>query len=68
MVHYASAEECIRRRHKVRLEMYERFPERFVKGPPKAAEPPPAVWINRPQEPDTASSITIISDSEVSVL
>jgi putative transposase len=67
MVHYGSAEECIRRRHKVLLEMYEKFPERFVKGRPKAIEIPPAVWINRPQEPDTISSITIISDSEVSV-
>jgi len=35
---------------------------------PKAMELPLAVWINRPKESDTISSITVISDSEVSVL
>lgn len=70
MVHYGAGEECNRRRHKVLTDIFEKFPERFVKGHPKVAELPSAVWINRPQEPnafDTVASITIISDSGISV-
>jgi putative transposase len=70
MVHYGSAEECNRQRQIVLSKAFEKHPERFVSGPPKVLELPKEVWINPPQpekKDATISSLTIISDSEVSV-
>jgi putative transposase len=58
-VHYGRALAIIARRQDVLWAAYEQHPERFVKGPPRAAEPPQAVWINAPQhvgEADTESA------------
>ena len=47
-VHYGSAQEVLAGRDRVLAEAYRRYPERFVKGQPKARQLPEAVWINRP--------------------
>ncbi|MDB5035457.1 MAG: Integrase catalytic region [Chlorobi bacterium] len=47
-VHHGHAEEMLGRRNEVLAEAYRRYPERFVKGVPKAGMVPSAVWINKP--------------------
>lgn len=47
-VHLGSAPEVIRRRQEVLAAAYAARPERFVAGPPRAAELPEEVWINPP--------------------
>jgi len=55
-VHDGRAPAIIARRQGVLWAAYEQHPERFVKGPPRAAEPPQAVWINAPQHLDDADT------------
>ncbi len=47
-VHYGQAQEILHGRQQVLDDFYGRHPERFVKGSPRPAEPPQAVWINPP--------------------
>jgi putative transposase len=54
VVHYGQAEAVRAQRQQVLDAAYARHPERFVQGPPVAAGPPAAVWINPPL--DTAFS------------
>ena len=46
-VHLGRAPEVIEHRRNVLAAAYDARPDRFVAGPPKAAEPPAEVWINR---------------------
>lgn len=69
-VHYGNAEACNRRRQVVLSKAFDAHPERFVCGRPKVLQIPKEVWINPPKPEDnnaTITSITIISESEVSV-
>jgi len=47
-VHYGHAEEVIEKRNQVLAAAYAAYPERFVRKPPTADEPPAEVWINQP--------------------
>lgn len=70
MVHYGEAKNCNRKRQLVLSKAFEKNPERFVKGHPKVLELPEEVWINPPESKEknaTITSITFISESEVSV-
>lgn len=49
-VHYGQAVSVVNQRNQVLQAAYQAHPERFVNGPPVAPEPPPAVWINPPEE------------------
>lgn len=49
VVHYGRAEEVLRRRQETLDAAYAAHPERFVRKPPKVAEPPKEVWINPPR-------------------
>ncbi len=49
VVHYAKAEEVLRRRQEILDAAYAAHPERFVRKAPKVAEPPKEVWINPPR-------------------
>ena len=57
-VHTGRVEQVLQARQQVLQTAYEQHPERFVKGLPKPAQPPAAVWINPPKqvEPDQRSS------------
>ena len=46
-VHFGRAPKVIENRRQVLAAAYAARPDRFVKGPPKAAELPDEVWINR---------------------
>jgi len=48
-VHYGQAETILDARHVTMMRAFENHPERFVKGPPKRQQLPPAVWINPPK-------------------
>lgn len=47
-VHYGHAEEVIEKRNQVLAAAYAAHPDRFVRKPPTADEPPAEVWINEP--------------------
>lgn len=47
-VHFGKAEQVQAKRQKVLQAAYDRHPERFVRGVPRPAELPRAVWINPP--------------------
>jgi putative transposase len=49
-VHFGRAAEVLQQRQIVLQQAYDRHPERFVRGLPKPAALPEAVWINPPQE------------------
>lgn len=49
-VHHGRTEEVIKARNEVLAAAYAKYPERFVRKPPTAAEPADEVWINRPTE------------------
>lgn len=55
-VHYGRVDEVVQVRQASLNRAFEQHPERFVNGPPRAARPPEAVWINRP-DPDKAEEI-----------
>ena len=48
-VHYGEAEQMLKQRQSVMQQAFDSHPERFVKGPPKLAPLPGAVWINPPK-------------------
>lgn len=48
-VHYGQAQAIIAERQRALDAAYTRYPQRFVKGPPRAARLPEAVWINPPK-------------------
>lgn len=70
-VHHGAAAACNRRRQAVLSGAFEKHPERFFNGRPKVLRLPKEVWINPPPKTAdsdaTITSITVISDSEVSV-
>jgi len=47
-LHNGTAETVIAARQAVLDAAYQAHPERFIGGPPKAARPPTAAWINKP--------------------
>jgi putative transposase len=47
-LHNGTAETVIDARQEVLDAAYQAHPERFIAGPPKAARPPAAAWINKP--------------------
>lgn len=49
-VHDGTATKVLEKRTAVLRQAYERYPERFVKGQPRAPKLPEAVWINPPKE------------------
>lgn len=63
-VHYGRTQEVIEARNKVLAEAYSRHPERFVRKPPRAAEPADEVWINRPTE-ETVEILPLTKTSAV---
>lgn len=48
-IHYGQAEEITESRNRTLRNAWEKTPERFVSGIPKAPSIPPAVWINAPR-------------------
>lgn len=48
-VHFGRAAEVLEARQAVLRQAAAKHPERFVHGPPRAAEPPAAAWINPPK-------------------
>jgi len=50
-VHYGRATEKLAQRQLILQQAYAAHPERFVQGQPLPAQPPGAVWINRPASP-----------------
>lgn len=50
VVHFGRAPSIIQKRQQVLQAAYEKHPERFVNGPPKAPQLPEAVWINAPKK------------------
>jgi len=50
-VHAGQVDQAIAARQLALTAAYEAHPERFVRGQPVAARPPPEVWINRPTNP-----------------
>lgn len=57
-VHYGRAARIIQERQKVLHLAYEKYPQRFVKGPSTPPQLPKAVWINPPMKP--SQEITLI--------
>jgi len=66
VVHYGLAESVREKRKRVLVAAYAAHPERFVRGTPKLAELPHAVWINPPLKKtarqDGAGSTIVTSD------
>jgi putative transposase len=64
-VHYGRAEEIIHHRQQVLQAAYQKYPERFVQGPPKPPELPAEVWINPPKKTaqDTQVTITVAAEA-----
>ena len=56
-VHYGRAEVILQQRQQVLQAAYAAHPERFVKGPPRPAQPLEAVWINPP--PQTPAAVVV---------
>lgn len=68
-VHYGRSADVVARRQATLDAAFALNPERFVKRPPSAAQPPPAVWINPPTDlTPNASPLAISSEwSELEV-
>jgi putative transposase len=58
-VHFGRVDEMVARRTEVLRAAYARHPERFVRGEPRAAEPPGAVWINPPLAPPAPGAAVV---------
>jgi len=57
-VHHGRAEQRLAARREVMARAFEAKPERFVRGAPKVAPLPSAVWINKPGSvPETAKAV-----------
>ena len=48
-VHYNLVDNILSKRQNVLDDVYRKFPQRFVKGPPKTKRPDNEVWINKPE-------------------
>lgn len=57
-VHYGRTEILQEQRQKALDQAYQEHPERFVRKPPQASEPPQAVWINPPENMKTQQNET----------
>jgi putative transposase len=67
VVHYdGKAAEVIEGRQQVLLAAYQRHPERFAGGKPKAPELPKEVWINRPESGSSSELLLTKLDEQVS--
>jgi putative transposase len=65
-VHQGGGPEALRRRHQILLAAYQEHPERFVKGPPRLAQLPEAVWINPPEKTARQDALgTAISEAPI---
>lgn len=67
-VHYGEA-PVVQAQHLVVLQTaYETHPERFVRGRPKPADLPQAVWINKPKpDGESLAQTTAVLESEATV-
>ena len=59
-VHYGLAEGINQRRQIILSKAFDLHPERFVRGRPKVWNLPQAVWINKPEEKNSATELSII--------
>jgi len=66
MLHYGRADEILAARYNVLQAAYLARPERFVKGEPRVAQAPTAVWINPPGTVPAAPESTVITTAQVS--
>jgi putative transposase len=66
VVHYGKASEVIAARQRVLEEAYQRHPERFPRGVPRAPELPKEVWINRPGSDSSSGELLTKFDNQVS--
>ena len=48
IVHYNLIDNILSKRQSILDDVYRKFPQRFVKGPPKTKRPDNQVWINKP--------------------
>jgi putative transposase len=61
-VHYGRAEQILAARGVVLAAAHAAHPERFVRGAPRPAAPPAAVWINPPAAAETGAGTTAETD------
>ncbi len=61
-VHYGIADQAIAKRQVVLDKAHQRYPERFVRKPPRAPKVPEAVWINPPDKVD--STVKMLANCE----
>lgn len=57
MVHFGRARAILDDRRAVLLAAYQAHPDRFVHRPPRPAEPPQTVWINKPLSSESGHGI-----------
>jgi putative transposase len=55
-VHFGHASDVLKQRHAVKMGHYQRFPDRYLAGPPKLEVLADAVYINPPTKPSEGSS------------
>lgn len=63
-VHFGRAEAMLDQRQQVLQIAYQKHPERFVKGPPRPAQLPTAVWINPPASAPTMGALEVAIKSD----
>lgn len=63
-VHFGRAEAMLDQRQQVLQIAYQKNPERFVKGPPRPAQLPAAVWINPPASATTMDVMEVAIKSD----
>jgi len=63
-VHFGRAEAMLDQRQQVLQIAYQKNPERFVKGPPRPAQLPTAVWINPPASAPTMGVMEVAIKSD----
>jgi len=63
-VHFGRAETMLDQRQQVLQVAYRKNPERFVKGPPRPAQLPAAVWINPPASAPTMGALEVAIRSD----
>jgi putative transposase len=63
-VHFGRAEAMLDQRQQVLQSAYQKNPERFVKGPPRPAQLPAAVWINPPASATTMDVMEVAIKSD----
>lgn len=64
-VHQGKAAQVLAARHEVRLAAYRAHPERYINGPPKRAELPTEVWINRPVDEPSSPTVMLPSITDI---